>query len=224
MSETWPSPVATATTAVRVLYAEILTVVITSLLTALVSLPLVTVGPALFGAVEVLTTVVTRRDTGAPPSERGRARLFARSVRRNLRSGLPFSFLLLLVGGVTAFYSVVGVARNDGGVLLLALLGAYGFVGALALTLRVGSFRARTSPPPSTIRAVNQAVRSFHRHVSYTVLWLVALGGLLFLSSLALVSIPTLLPGVVAAFEVVAFEAVAGEGASVVAPKTSVEE
>lgn len=223
MSEHWPSPVATATTAVRLLYAELVTVVLTSLLVALASLPLVTVGPAILAGVEVLTTVVTRRDTGAPPTERGRFRLFVDAVRRNLGAGLPFSLLLLSVGGLTTFYYVVGTTRGDGGLLLLALLGAYGVVGAFALTLRAGSFRARTSPPPSVFSAVRMAGQSFTEHLSYTVLWFVALAGLLGVASAVPVTIVVLLPGVLAVLEVVAFEAVVGDGAAAVAPDADVE-
>lgn len=223
MSKSLPSPVETATTALRVLYAELLTVAAVSVLTTLASLPLLTVGPAMLAAVEVLTTVATRRDTGAPPTERGRIRLFAGAVRRNLKAGLPFSLLLLSVAGVTAFYYVVGTAQNDGGLLLLALLGAYGVVGALAVTLRVGSFRARTSPPPSAVRAVRLTGRSFTDQRSYTVLWFVAIGGLLAVASYVPVTVPMLLPGVLGVLEVVAFEAVVGDGAAAVAPDTDVE-
>lgn len=223
MSESLPSPVATATTVLRVLYAELLTIIVTSLLAAVASLPLVTVGPAILAAVEVLTTVVTRRDTGAPPTEFGRVRLFVEAFRRNLKAGLPFSVLLLSVGGVTVFYYLVGTAQNDGGLLLLALLGAYGVVGALAVTLRVGSFRARTSPPPSAVRALRLTGQSLTEYVSYTVLWLVTLAGLLAVASYLPVTVPMLLLGVLGVIEVVAFEAVVGDGAAAVAPDANVE-
>lgn len=223
MSESWPSPVETATTAARVIYAELVTVVVASVLTTVAALPLVTVGPAVLAAVEVLTTVVTRRDTGAPPSERRRARLFAEAFRRNLRAGLPFSLLLLAVGGMTAFYYVVGTARDDGGLLVLALLGSYGVVGAVALTLRVGSFRARSSPSSSAFEAVRMAVRSFAEYGSYTVLWVVALAGLLAAAIVVPVTVPLVVPGVLAAGEVVAFDAAVGDGAAAVAPSTDVE-
>lgn len=219
MAEEWPSPTTAVTTAVRVLYAELVTVVVTSLLATLASLPLVTVGPAILAAVDVLTTVVTRRDTGAPPTERERARLFARSFRRNVRAGLPFSLLLVAVGGVTAFYYVVGATRERGGLLLLALVGGYGLVCALALTYRVGSVRARVSPPPSTVDALRMAGRSFTAYTSYTVLWLCAVAALLLSASVVPVTSPALF-GVLAVGEVVTFEAVTGDGAAAVAPST----
>lgn len=219
MSESWPSPVATATTTLRVLYAELVTIVVTSVLATVASLAVVTLGPALLAAVEVLTTIVTRRDTGAPPSERERAALFVDAFRRNLRAGLPFGLLLAAVGVVTGAYYAAGVARGDGGLLLLSLVGAYGLLAALALTLRVGSFRARSAPPPAR-EAVRLAGRSFASHWSYTVLYLVALGGVLLVAGYARIVVPLLLPGALAAFEVVAYEAVAGDGARTVAPET----
>ncbi|QGA84390.1 hypothetical protein [Halomicrobium sp. LC1Hm] len=223
MSEHLPSPTTTVTTTVRVLYAEVVTVVVTSLLAALASLPLLTVGPAVLAAVEVLTTVVTRRDTGAPPSERERARLFVRSLRRNLRTGLPFSLLILAVSGVTAFYYVVGTSQERGDLLLLSLVGAYGVVGVLALTLRVGSYRARTSPVPAAVDALRMAGGSLTASLSYTVLWLVALATLLFLASVVPLLAPVLVFGVAGVGEVVSFEAVAGDGAAAVTPSTGLE-
>ncbi|ESP89777.1 DUF624 domain-containing protein [Candidatus Halobonum tyrrellensis] len=222
MAERWPSPIATATTVLRITYAELVTVVVTSLLATVASLPLVTVGPAILAAVDVVTTVVTRRDTGAPPTERERARLFARAFRRNVRAGLPFGLLVVAVGGLTAFYYVVGVTRERGGVLLLSLVGGYGVVCALAVTYRVGSVRARVSPPPSTVDALRMAGRSFTAYTSYTILWLCAVAALLVTASVVPVASPALF-GVLAVGEVVTFEAVMGDGAAAVAPSTGVD-
>ncbi|RKD86256.1 hypothetical protein [Halopiger aswanensis] len=223
MPKDWPSPIATGLTWARVLYAEFLTVIVICLLAIVASLPLVTVGSAILASVDVLTTVITRRDTGAPPSERARARLFVEAFKRNLQAGMPFSFLLIAVGGVTAFYYVVGGARQQGGLLLLALLGMYGVICILALAYRVGSFRARTSSPPSTVDTLRMAGRSFATPLSYTVLWLVSIAGLLAIATVSLILIPLTMFGVLAVGEVVAFEEVVGEGAKSVAPETGIE-
>ena len=223
MSENWPSPTTTVLTWGRVLYTEILTVTVVSLLATSVSLPLVTVGPAILASVEVLTTVVTRRDTGAPPSERARARLFVHAFKRNSRAGLPFSLLLVSVGGVTAFYYVTGEARQQGELLLLALIGMYVLLCVLALAYRVGSFRARTSPPPSTFDSFRLAGSSFTSYLSYTVLWLVSVAGLLAAATISTILFPLTLFGVLVIGEVVSFEEVAGEGAGTLAPPTDLE-
>lgn len=223
MSKNWPSPTTTVLTWVRVLYAEFLTVTIVSLLATIASLPLVTVGPAVLASVEVLTTVVTRRDTGAPSSERARARLFVRAFKKNLRTGLLFSLLLVAVGGVTVFYYVVGGARQQGGLLLLALVGMYAVVCVLALAYRVGSFRARTSPPPSIFDALKMAANSFTSYLSYTVLWLVSVAGLLAMATVSTILVPLTVFGVLVIGEVITFEEVAGEGAGTVAPSTGLK-
>lgn len=223
MPENLPSPTTTVLTWVRVLYTEFLTVIIVSLLATIASLPLVTVGPAILASVEVLTTVVIHRDTGAPPSERARAHLFLQAFKKNLRAGILFSLLLLGVGGMTAFYFVVGGVRQQGELLLLALVGMYAVVGVVAFAYRVGSFRVHTSPLPSTFEALRMAGKSFISYPSYTVLWLVSIAGLLVLATVSTILIPLALFGVLVIGEIVTFEEVAGEGAETVAPETGLE-
>jgi len=213
-SEVQPGVV--ATTVGRVLYTDLLTVVVTSLLFAVASLPVVTLGAAVLALVETWTTVLTRRNSGAPPTEWGRARLFVAAFRRHLLTGLPYSLLLVAVASLTALYYLVGVARGSALFLLAALAGLYVVVVAVMWVLRAASFRARADPSLGVRRSVGRAGETFVDHPSFAVLLAASVGVVLLAASAARITVVVLLPGVLAAVEVVAFEEVAGDGAAAI--------
>jgi len=209
-------PGVVVTTVGRVIYADLLTVVVTSLLFVIASLPAVTLGAAALALIETWTIVVTRRDSGAPPTERGRARLFVAAFRRHLLAGLPYSLLLLAVASLTALYYLVGVVEGSALFLLATLAGLYAVVVAAVWILRAASFRVRADPPLGVRRSVERAGETFVDHPSFAVLLAAGVGVVLLAASAARVTIVVLLPGVLAAVEIVAFEEVAGDGAAAI--------
>lgn len=210
------TPSAVLRAAARVVYGDLVTVVTTSLAFVLASLPLVTLGAALLALVDTWTTVITERDTGAPVTERDRLRLFARSFRRSLRPGLPYSLVLVAVTGLTAVYAVVGLARQSGLFVLAAVVGGYVVVGATLWCLRAASIQARTTPTPPIRVAVERAGVMLADRPYFTVLVATLVIALVVLGALVRVAVPLLLPAVLAVVEVVAFEELAGEGAAAV--------
>jgi hypothetical protein len=210
------TPSAVLRAAARVVYGDLVTVVITSLAFALASLPLVTLGAALLALVDTWTTVVTERDRGAPVTERGRLRLFARSFRRHLRTGLPYSLALVFVTGLTIVYAVVGLARQSGLFVLAAVVGGYLVVGVTLWCLRAASIQVRTTPTPPTRVAFGQAGATLVDRPYFAVLVATLVVVLVVLGALVRVAVPLLLPAVLAVVEVVAFEEVTGEGAAAV--------
>ncbi|WP_049898168.1 hypothetical protein [Halococcus agarilyticus] len=209
-------PGTVATTVGRVIYTELPTVVVTSLLFAVASLPVVSLGAALLALVETWTVVVTRRDSGAPPSERGRARLFVAAFRRHLVAGLPYSLLLSAVAGLTVLYYVVGLAQESALFLLATLTGLYAVVVAAVWCLRAASFRVRADPPLGVRQAVGRAGGTFVDHPSFSVLVAAGVGAVLLAATTVRVAIVLVLPGVLAVVEIVAFEELAGDGAAAV--------
>ena len=209
-------PGTVVTTVGRVVYTDLLTVVVTSLLFVVVSLPVVSLGAALLALVETWTVVVTRRDSGAPPSERGRARLFIAAFRRHLVAGLPYSFVLSTVVGLTALYYAVGIMRGSSPFLLATLVGLYAVVIATVWSLRAASFRVRADPPLGVRRAVGRTGRTFVDHPYFSVLVAAAIGGVLLVATAVRVVIALVLPGALAIIEIVAFEEIAGDGAAAV--------
>lgn len=210
------TPGAVLRAAARVVYGDLVTVVATSLAFALAALPVVTLGAALLALVDTWTTVVTERDTGAPVTERGRLRLFARSFRSHLWAGVPYSLVLLAVTGLTAVYAVVGVARGSGLFLLAAVVGGYLVIGALLWCLRAASVQVRTVPVPPTRVAFGRAGVTLADRPYFAVLVATLAAALVVAGALVRVAVPLVLPGVLAVVEVVAFEELAGEGAAAV--------
>lgn len=209
-------PGTVATAVARVVYTDLLTVVVTSLLFVVASLPVVSLGAALLALVETWTVVITQRDSGAPPSERGRTRLFVAAFRRHLVAGLPYSLLLSAVAGLTALYYAVGIARGSSVFLLATLAGLYAVVIVTVWSLRAASFRVRADPPLGVRRAIGRAGRTFVDHLSFSVLVAAGVGAVLLAATAARIVIALVLPGALAIIEIVAFEEIAGDGAAAV--------
>lgn len=200
----------------RVTYGDLVTVIATSVAFVLASLPIVTIGAALLALVDTWTTVVTRRDTGAPPSERGRLRLFGSSYRRHLRAGVPYSLLFVVVVGLTAVYAGLGVSRRSGVFVLAAVVGAYLVVLATVWSLRAASVQTREDAPTGVRLAFERAGLSLVDRPAFAIL-LSTIAAVVLVGGAALrVTFPLLVPGVLAILEVVAFEEQLGDGAATV--------
>lgn len=198
----------------RVVYGDLVTIVATSLAFVVVSLPVVTLGAALLALVETWTVIVTGRDTGAPVSERGRLALFWRSFRGHLRTGLPYSVLLVAVTGLTVVYAVVGLTQQSGLYVLAAAVGGYVIVGVTLWCLRAASIQIRTEPTPPTRLAFERAGVMLLDRPYFAVLVATLVATLVVVGAMLRVAVPLLLPAVLAVVEVVAFEELAGDGAA----------
>jgi len=200
----------------RVTYGDLVTVVATSVAFVLASLPIVTLGAALLALVETWTTVITRRDTGAPPSERGRLRLFAASYRRHLRAGVLYSVLFVVVVGLTAVYAAFGVARQSGVFVIAAIVGAYVVVLVTVWSLRAASVQMREDPAVGVRLAFERAGLTLVDRPAFAIV-LSTIAAVVLVGGVALrVTFPLLVPGILAVLEVVAFEEHLGDGAATV--------
>lgn len=200
----------------RVTYGDLVTVVATSVAFVLASLPVVTLGAALLALVDTWTAVVTRRDTGAPPSERGRLRLFASSYRRHLRAGVPYSVLFVAVVGLTAVYAAFGVTQQSGVFVIAAIVGAYAVVLVTVWSLRAASVQTREDPAVGVRVAFERAGLTLVDRPAFAIV-LSTVAAVVLVGGVALrITFPLLVPGVLAVLEVVAFEEHLGDGAATV--------
>jgi hypothetical protein len=200
----------------RATYGDLVTVIATSVAFVLASLPIVTIGAALLALVETWTEVVTRRDTGAPPSERGRVRLFASSYRRHLRDGVPYSLLFVVVVGLTAVYAAFGVAQRSGVFVVAAIVGGYLVVIATVWSLRAASVQTREDHPIGVRVAFERAGLTLVDRPAFAVV-LSTIAAVVLVGGAALrVTFPLLVPGILAVLEVIAFEEHLGDGAATV--------
>jgi hypothetical protein len=198
----------------RVAYGDAVSVVLLSLCFVLVSLPVITLGPAALALVDVVTGVVADETRGAKTTERERLRRFAEGVRANVVPGAALS--VLLVGAVAAEAAYLSLALSTGRGLFLvgAAVGMYVLLLAVVLSLRAGSFLARGAP---SLRAAGRdAALHLAETPSFTVLYAFVVGVLVLVCAAVGVAVPLLLPGLLAVLEVVAFEEQSGVGAETV--------
>jgi hypothetical protein len=200
----------------RVVYADLVTVVVTSVAFVVASLPIVTIGAAVLALVDTWTDVITHRDTGAPPSERGRLGLFATSYRRHLRTGLPYSLLFVAVVGLTAVYASFGLAQESGPFVVAAIVGVYLVVVVTVWSLRAATFQTREEPPITTRMAFERAGLTLLDRPAFAVILSTIVGVVLVGGAALRVTFPLLVPGILAVVEVVAFEEHVGDGAATV--------
>ncbi|QRV17404.1 DUF624 domain-containing protein (plasmid) [Haloterrigena salifodinae] len=201
-------------TFVRVAYDELATVVVTSVLFVLTSLPIITVGAAIIALVETLTAVVAG---DSPRREVDRARQFVRSYRCNLRAGIPFSGVLIGVVASTYLYLILAIGQGSE-FILGGLVGLYAIVVVVTLLFRAASILARLpeNERPNAVEALREAVRVSLFRLSYTILHLATVGVLLVAGGSVWISLVILVPGLLAILEVIAFEDMAGDGAGAV--------
>jgi hypothetical protein len=200
----------------RVVYDDLMTVVLVSLLTALTALPVVTIGASLLACCETMTAVVTGEGRGGPSTERQRVSLYCESFRRHLRRGLMYSLLLILVFITTVSYVALAYSIRAEGFLLGAILGLYAIVLVLVWTFRAGSVLIRIEDQMGFFAAMREGAYIALSDPAYSTLHVVVAGFFVLFMAVFGIAIPLLLPGVLAVLEVVMFEELAGEGAGTV--------
>ncbi|WP_458208758.1 DUF624 domain-containing protein [Haladaptatus sp. NG-SE-30] len=197
----------------RVLYTDLLTVVVVSVLFTISSLPLVTIGASIIALCEVITAVVTGEGRGGPTTERKRISLFVESFVANLRTGLPYSVILLLVLLVTTSYARLAVSLRSGVFLLGGLLGLYVAAIVPLWLLRAASITVRSPDTPGFWSALREGAYVALERPSYSVLQILTGAILMLVCATFPIAIFLLLPGTLGVLEVVSFEELTGNGA-----------
>lgn len=200
----------------RVVYDDLVTVVVVSLLTTLTALPVVTIGASLLACCETMTAVVTGEGRGGPSTERQRINLYRESFRRHLQRGFLYSLLLIIVFITTVSYIALAYSIRAEGFLLGAILGLYAIVLVLVWTFRAGSILIRTEDQLGYFAAMREGAYVALSDPAYSALHVVIAGFFVLLMAVFGIAVPLLLPGVLAVLEVVTFEELAGEGAGTV--------
>lgn len=196
----------------RAAYGDAFSVVLLSLCFVVVSLPLLTVGPALLALLDVMTDAVTAKMEGRKSTERERIRRFFGRFRENLGVGAILSILLLGAVAAEATYLSLALSTGRGSFLVGAAVGAYVLLLGVVLCLRTGSLLARGAP---SLRAAGRdAALHLVETPSFTVLYAFLVGAVALVCGAVGVAVPLLLPGLLAVLEVVAFEEQSGVGAA----------
>jgi hypothetical protein len=197
----------------RIVYTDLTTVVLVSVLTTLTMIPIITIGAGLFACCETLTAVITGEGRGGPTTERARFRLYREAFQRHLVHGLPYSALIVAVFVTVYAYVRLAYTLQSGVFLLGSLLGLYVLVLTLIWTLRASSIVIRTENTPGFINAMREGSYVALAEPPYSALHIVTAGLLIGLTAAFGIAVPLLLPGLLAVLEVVVFEDLTGEGA-----------
>lgn len=207
-------PVAAFSAFGRTAYGEAVSVVTLSLCFTLAVLPVVTVVPATFALVTVVTCAVTDETVGEKTTERERLRLFWRTFRAELRQGLPLGLLAVAALLAEVLYLRWAFSTGSGVALVGSAVGVYALCFGVVWTLRAGSLRARGAPSP--IRAYRDAGDHLLEAPSFTALSALLVGVVVVLCGVVGIALPLLCPGLLAVLEVVGYEERSGVGAGAV--------
>ncbi|MFB6188657.1 MAG: hypothetical protein ABEI57_02125, partial [Halapricum sp.] len=208
-------PVAVLSALLRIGYSDLVTLVVTSLLTTLLAIPLVTLGGALLALEDTLTTIVTAEGrTSAPQSERARIGYFWDSFRANLTRGVPYSVLLVLVSFTAVWYVSIAFSTGSSAFLLGSVVGLYAVVIVTVWVLRAMSLVVRADEAPRFRTAMRDGWYSLLEELSFTALQAIVAATFVLISLWLWAAIPLLLPGALVLLEIVSYEELSGDGAS----------
>ena len=207
-------PIAALSAFVRISYSDMVTVIVTSLLTALAAVPVVTLGGAILAGVDTLTTIIRAEGRGdAPNSERARLRYFYESFRANLRRGVPLGVLLVAVVVMNVVYVQTAFATGSTVFLLGSVVGLYLAVFATVWAYRIASVTVRSAEPLGLVESAREAWYHLVAELSWTSLQAIVTATLVLVLLYTRIGLVLLLPGLLAVLEVVVFEERSGYGA-----------
>lgn len=211
------NPIAAISTFGRVVWREALSVVVLSVLFAVASLSIVTIGPAAIAAVDALYSSVTFTGTGGgvPPKTAARANHFVASIWTYLRPGLLYTPLFMLAGlGLYGYYRLVQFGQGVTS-LVIGIVGFYATALALVVLFRGANVlvHAPEDDRPSAIGSLRQAWSSLTDLPGYAAVHLVIAATIAFLCRTFPILLVVLFPGLLALLEVIMYEELSGVGA-----------
>jgi len=179
----------------HIAYSDLMTIVLVSILFALASLPVITIGAAILAAVETMTAVVMGEGRGGPTTERERLRLFVESFRTHLRAGVPYSVILIAVVTTMGIYGFTATIQQSGLLFIGALLGLYAVVIGVTWLFRAASIAVRAPDPIRFTDAVQNGGYIALEHPWYAAMHLITVGVILLVSVVALPAYVLVVPG-----------------------------
>lgn len=208
-------PVAALSAFLRVAYSDLVTVIVTSVLTALAALPIVTLGGAILALVDTMQTVVTAEGHGAAPhTERERIRYYTESFRSNLVRGVPFGIVLVAAVGSTLAYTRIAFGTASSPFLVGAVVGLYVVVLLAVWVFRAGSLTVGESEPSGFRESMREAWYHLLAEPAYTALQAILAGVLVVSTAWTRIGLVLLLPGLLGVLEVVSVSELSGDGAA----------
>jgi hypothetical protein len=216
-----PSPATALKAYGKILFSEIVSVVVLSVLFVFALFPVVTIGAALVSLIDTFYSSVAYTGTGGglPRQASSRASNFVASIWDYLRVGLAFGvvFVVIVTGILTYFFAAL--AGSSTVVLFVGVFGVYAVVAVLVVLLRAANLIVHAendddTERPGFVAAVRQAYGTVTEHIAYEAVHVVAATAIVLFALLIPFGVGAFLfPGMITLLEVVFYEELDGVGA-----------
>lgn len=201
---------------VRVLYRDLVTILLLSVAWTLAALPVITLGSATLALNETVTKVITDQSKDRILSERARLQEFGSLFRRYFRTGIPLSIFMAALFVSVWLHAQIYAMSGQWLFSASTLVGIYLLVIGVTWAFRAASLIVRAPPEsrPGVLQAFLDGAELALEYPHYSGLQLLTVAGLFILMSVKPIAVPLLLPGAIAAVEVVTFEELVDRGAA----------
>lgn len=216
------NPLAALSTYFRILWREIVSIVVLSVLFSLATLSILPMGAAMIALVDTFYTSVTFTGTGGgiPPRTIDRANYFMQRIWTYLKTGLAYTVVLLLSVVGLLLYAQFAVFGGSVFRFFFGIAGIYATVLILVLVFRAGNLVAhaedRDDDRPGFTTAVGRAWSELKLAPGYLAAHVVAAATITVVCMAFPVSLVVVLPGLLALLEVVMYEELDGVGAKAI--------
>lgn len=210
-------PAAALSAFARIVWREIVSLVVLSVLFVMASLSVVTIGAALISLVDTYYSSVTFTGTGGGVSRRtaDRANHFVKNIWTYLRTGVAYTALVIL--GILGLYYYFRLALFGGTMTSFALgvVGLYGTVLVFVVLYRAANVavHADDDERPGIYLALKTAWGTVRGNLAFTSAHLVIAAILVVVSRVSVIALVVPLPALLALLEVVMYEELEGVGA-----------
>ena len=216
------NPAAALSTYFRILWREVVSIVVLSVLFSLATLSVLPMGAAMIALVDTFYTSVTFTGTGGgiPPRTIDRANYFMQRIWTYMRTGLVYTVMLLLSAVGLVLYPQFALRGNSVFQFLFGITGIYATVLVLVLLFRAGNLvvhaEDRDDDRPGFRSAVGTAWSELRASPGYLAAHVVAAATVTVVCMAFPVSLAVVLPGMLALLEVVMYEELDGVGAKAI--------
>lgn len=211
------NPAAALSAFASVLWREVVSIFVLSVLFVMASLSVVSIGPALISLVDTFyaSTTFTGTGGGVPRRVPDRANYFVKNIWTYLKTGLGYTVIVLLgYGGVYYYYHLALYGRTLN-TFVVGILGLYATVLIFVLLFRAANIvvHADEDERPGLLGAFRAGWSSITGNLAYTAIHLVIAAIIVVLCRITILTLVVPMPALLALLEVVMYEELDGIGA-----------
>jgi hypothetical protein len=212
-------PAAALSAFFRVLWREVVSLFVLSVLFVVAAMSVLTIGPAMLSLVDTYYSSVTFTGTGGGVSRRtpDRANHFVKNIWTYLRTGLVYTLVLLVAVAGLYLYFRLALFGDTLPTFVVGVVGLYATIFALVLVYRAANVVVHAEDAddeqPGFRSAVGEAWGTFKRDPAYAAVHLVVAAAIVVVCRISIIALAIPLPALLALLEVVLYEELDGIGA-----------